>query len=117
MGHVSFYVERNRLQNTSFQLFKGKYCFWTATMPSELSTWIVNSSDRFIISFILGLYMLDITHQLIYLEIISYLQYYSNFLILPPFLAKRYDENKLKDVSNILEHSLKYFLFIGILLH
>jgi O-antigen/teichoic acid export membrane protein len=98
-----------------FNFLKENIAFGLPTMPSELSTWIVNSSDRFIISFILGaVYVGYYAPAYIFGNNIIFAIITPISLILPPFLAKRYDENKLKDVSNILEHSLKYFLFIGI---
>lgn len=89
--------------------------FGLPTMPSELSTGIVSSSDRVIISYLLGpifvgyyapAYTLGNNIMFGLIAPIS--------LILPPFLAKLYDGKDIVNVKNIIENTLKYFLFIGI---
>ncbi|MBC7086559.1 MAG: flippase, partial [Methanomethylovorans sp.] len=108
------------VKTIGFKLPKFKYlrehiAFGLPTMPSELSTWIVSSSDRYLISFLLGAtyvgyyapaYTLGNNIMLGLITPIS--------LVLPPFLAKLYDSKKNEAVKSVLEKSLRYFLFIGI---
>lgn len=88
--------------------------FGLPTVPGNLSSWVVNSSDRYVIALFLGT---------------AYVGYYSpgyslgnmiNMFIaplsfmLPAVLSKYYDDGNLKDVKTILSHSMKYFLALAI---
>ena len=83
-------------------------------IPSGLSDWVINSSDRYIIGIFLGT---------------AYVGYYSpgyllgNIImmfitpaacILPVVLSKHYDENKMEMVETILSRSLRYFLALAL---
>ena len=88
--------------------------FGLPTVPSNLSYWVVDSSDRYVIGIILG---------------VSFVGYYSpgytlgNFilLILAPFmvllpavLPKYYEEENEEKIAIFLKYSLKYFLLLAI---
>lgn len=88
--------------------------FGLPTVPGNLSSWVVNSSDRYVIALFLGT---------------AYVGYYSpgytlgnvvNMFIaplsfmLPAVLSKHYDEGDLKDVKTVLSYSMKYFLALAI---
>lgn len=88
--------------------------FGIPTVPGNLSSWVVNSSDRYVIALFLGN---------------AYVGYYSpgyslghiiNMFIaplsfmLPAVLSKYYDEGNLEDVKTILSYSMKYFLALAI---
>jgi O-antigen/teichoic acid export membrane protein len=93
---------------------KNYLAFGLPLVPSGLSDWVINSSDRYVISIFLGT---------------AYVGYYSpgyllgNLIImfiqplgcvLPVALSKHYDENKKDLVEGILSRSLKYFLVLAI---
>jgi len=110
-----FVLKEIGFKKPQFKFLKEHLAFGLPTMPSELSTWIVNSSDRFIIAYILGaVYVGYYAPAYIFGNNIIFALITPLSLILPPFLAKRYDEKRIDSVKNILESSLKYFLFIGI---
>lgn len=88
--------------------------FGIPTVPGNLSSWVVNSSDRYVIALFLGN---------------AYVGYYSpgyslghiiNMFIaplsfmLPAVLSKYYDDGNLKDVKTVLSYSMKYFLALAI---
>ena len=88
--------------------------FGLPTIPSNFSAWIVSSSDRYLIGYILGL---------------KYVAYYNpayslgsllNFIIgplgflLPATLSKLYEEGKRNEVKLYLEYLLKYYLIVAI---
>ena len=88
--------------------------FGIPTVPGNLSSWVVNSSDRYVIALFLGN---------------AYVGYYSpgyslghiiNMFIaplsfmLPAVLSKHYDDGNLKDVKTVLSYSMKYFLALAI---
>jgi O-antigen/teichoic acid export membrane protein len=83
-------------------------------IPSGLSDWVINSSDRYVISIFLGTtyvgyyspgYLLGNTITMIINPIGT---------ILPVVLAKHYDENNMDVVETVLNCSLKYFLALAI---
>lgn len=88
--------------------------FGIPTLPSNLSGWVVDSSDRYVIGIFLGT---------------AFVGYYSpgytlgNALsmfiapfafILPAILSKYYDENNTSVLDKIYKYSLKYYLLIAI---
>ncbi|MDN5319820.1 MAG: hypothetical protein PWP49_240 [Thermococcaceae archaeon] len=88
--------------------------FGLPTIPGNFSTWIVSSSDRYLISYYIG---------------VKYVGYYNpayslggilNFIIaplgflLPATLSKLYEEGKIEEVKLYLEYLLKYYLLITI---
>ena len=88
--------------------------FGIPTLPSNLSYWVVTSSDRYVIGIFMGA---------------AFVGYYSpgytlgNMInmfmaplafMLPVVLSKYYDENNMKEVKTVLKYSLKYFLAIAI---
>jgi O-antigen/teichoic acid export membrane protein len=97
-----------------FKNLKEYLNFGIPTVPGNLSSWVVNSSDRYVIGVLLGA---------------SFVGYYSpgyslgsligmfiaplSFL-LPSILSENYDKNKIDNVKIILEYSFKYFMIIAI---
>ncbi|HEC92835.1 MAG TPA: flippase, partial [Candidatus Atribacteria bacterium] len=111
---ISLIVSNIGIKIPDFSYIKEYLSFGIPTIPGNLSFWIVESSDRYVIGYFLGL---------------SFVGYYSpgyglgslirmfvaplGFL-LPPVLSKLYDENKITEVKIYLEYSLKYFLMFVI---
>ena len=107
-------ISNIRVKIPNFSHIREYLNFGIPTIPGNLSFWIVESSDRYVIGYFLGL---------------SFVGYYSpgyglgslirmfvaplGFL-LPPVLSKLYDENKITEVKTYLEYSLKYFLMFAI---
>ena len=88
--------------------------FGLPTVPGNLSSWVITSSDRYVIGILLGT---------------AYVGYYSPGyalgstimlfigplgLLLPAVLSKYYDENNMEAVKMVLKYSLKYFLLLAI---
>ncbi|HQK83200.1 MAG TPA: oligosaccharide flippase family protein [Atribacter sp.] len=98
----------------TFRNLREYLLFGLPTIPGNFSSWVVDSSDRYMIALFLGA---------------AYVGYYSpgytlgNILtmfisplvfILPAILSKLYEENDLQAVQTILQYSLKYFLILAI---
>lgn len=98
----------------TFEYIKSDFNFGIPSVPGYISTWIVNSSDRYIISILLGS---------------SFVGYYSPgytlgnmitlfiaplFFLLPMITSKYYDKKDFGEVKKILSYSLKYYLMITI---
>ena len=86
--------------------------FGLPLMPSNLSGWIVNSSDRYLIALFLGAaavgyyspaYALGSTLTMVAAPLST---------LLPPVLSKHYDDDDIAEVRTILTYSLKYYLGI-----
>jgi O-antigen/teichoic acid export membrane protein len=82
--------------------------------PNSLVRWVTESSDRYLITYFLGLSSVGIYSaacsfgNLIQL-FVSPLQ-----LILFPELSKLHDENKIDEIIIYMSYSLRYFLFVSI---
>jgi len=83
-------------------------------IPGNLSSWIVNTSDRFLIAFFWGAaavgyyspgYNLGGMLSMVAAPLVT---------LLPPVLSKHYDDNNITDVRTILTFSLKYYAGIAL---
>ncbi|MGZ4849690.1 MAG: oligosaccharide flippase family protein, partial [Halobacteriota archaeon] len=79
-------------------------------VPGSLSSWIVNSSDRYLIALFLGIaavgyyspgYIAGSTIGMVSAPLST---------LLPVVLSKHYDENDMADIHTILAYSLKYYI-------
>ncbi|MFA7715290.1 MAG: polysaccharide biosynthesis C-terminal domain-containing protein, partial [Candidatus Paceibacterota bacterium] len=88
--------------------------FSLPSLPANISSWTVQSSDKYLIGIFLGA---------------NFVGYYAPayaignsitffiaplIFILPAVLSKLYDENKIEEAKNYLKYSLKYFLMIAV---
>jgi O-antigen/teichoic acid export membrane protein len=97
-----------------FTFIKEYLQFSLPLTPNTLVRWITESSDRFLVTYLLGLNSVGIYSaacsfgNLIQL-FVSPLQ-----LILFPELSKLYDENKTNDIVIYMSYSLRYFLLVSV---
>ncbi len=88
--------------------------FGLPTIPGNLSSWIVDSSDRFVIGIFLGTafvgyYVPGYTLGYIIILILTPFS-----ILLPSILPKYYEDNDIEKVRLYLKYSLKYFLLVAI---
>ena len=88
--------------------------FGLPTVPGNLSSWVVNSSDRYVIGIFLstafvGYYSPGYTLGNMIKMFMAPLGF-----MLPAVLSKYYDENNMNEVKTVLRYSLKYFLLLAI---
>ncbi|MDD4651097.1 MAG: oligosaccharide flippase family protein [Methanothrix sp.] len=88
--------------------------FGMPTIPSNLSSWIVNSSNRYVIGLLLGTTFVGYFSPSYTLGNMINLFIAPLSFALPAALSKHYDENDLDEVRAILGFSLKFFLAFGI---
>lgn len=88
--------------------------FGIPTLPGNLSNWIVDSSDRYIISIILGVTFVGYYNPGYTLASVITMLLAPLTFLLPAVLPKYYDNNQMDDVKRILTYSLKYFLLLAI---
>jgi len=97
-----------------FNLMHEYLSFGLPTIPGNLSSWIVNSSDRYIIGIFLSAAFVGY-YSPGYTLGNSITMLMAPFLILlPSVLPQYFDKNNIKKVSAFLNYSLKYFLLISI---
>lgn len=98
----------------TFSRLKEYLRFGLPTVASNVSYWGVQSSDRYLIGFFLGVLFVGYYSpayaigNLINLFIVPFL------LVLPAVLSRFFDENRIDEVKTYLKYSLKYFLMIAI---
>ena len=88
--------------------------FGTPTIPGNLSSWIVNSSNRYVIGILMGTTFVGYFSPGYTLGNMINLFIVPLSFILPAALSKHYDEHEVDEVKIILELSLKYFLALAI---
>ena len=88
--------------------------FGLPTIPGNLSYWITDSSDRYVIGIILGTVFVGYYSPgyMLGFFITMFLAPFS--LLLPSLLPKYYDGNEIEKVRVFLKYSLKFFLLISI---
>lgn len=109
-----FIVREIGFKYPKFKNIREYLTFGLPVAPIGVTSWIVDSSDRFIINLFLGT---------------SFVGYYSpgymmgtmvqmfsapQRVLLPSTLPQHYDENESYHVNNLLKYSFKYTLFFGI---
>lgn len=97
-----------------FYNIKEYLSFGIPTMPSNLSYWIVESSDRYIIGILLGATFVGYYSPAYTLgnAILTFLAPIS--ILLPSVLPKYYDNGDLLKLRVFVRYSLKYFLLVSI---
>ncbi|NPV51595.1 MAG: oligosaccharide flippase family protein [Candidatus Methanofastidiosum sp.] len=88
--------------------------FSVPTIPSNLSYWIVDSSDRYIIGILLGTSFVGYYSPGYSLGQIITMLFVPFSTLLPSVVSKYYDENKNQELRTVLTYSLKIFLIFAI---
>ncbi len=97
-----------------FRHIREHLAFGVPLVPSSLSSWAVNSSDKFLIGLLLGTAAVGYYSPGYGLgSTISYL-YQPLTVLLPAVLSKHYDESNIESVQTIMSYSLKYYVAIAV---
>jgi O-antigen/teichoic acid export membrane protein len=88
--------------------------FGIPTVPANLSSWVVNSSDRYVIGIFLGTAFVGYYSPGYTLGTMINMFMAPLAFMLPAVLSKYYDDNNMEEVKTVLRYSLKYFLAIAI---
>ncbi len=97
-----------------FKNIKEYLAFGVPTIPGNLSSWIVNSSNRYVIGILMGTTFVGYFSPGYTLGNMINLFIAPLAFILPAALSKHYDEHEMNEVRAILGFSLKFFLALGI---
>ncbi len=82
--------------------------------PNYLIRWVTDSSDRYLVTYFLGLGSLGVYSAAYTIGSLIQLLVAPLQLILFPEISKLFDENKIDQVKIYLAHSLRYFLLVAI---
>lgn len=97
-----------------FTNIKEYLIFGLPLVPEYISTWIVNSSDRYIIGLFLGISSVGYYNPGYALGSIIRIFIAPLSFMLPAATSKHYDGGNFRTVETILSYSLKYFMAIAI---
>jgi O-antigen/teichoic acid export membrane protein len=113
---VLFFMIRARigLKWPRFSRLKEFLAYGLPLMPRGLAYWLINLSDRYVVSFFLGATSLGIYAAGYNLGSIPYSVTTILGFVLMATLPQLYDEGKIDEVKTHLRYNLKYFLAIAI---
>ena len=97
-----------------FKHVKQHLAFGLPLVPGSLASWVVNSSDRYLIALFLGAAAVGYYSPGYNLGYMLYVVSAPLATLLPPVLSKHYDENNIADVRTILTYSLKWYAGIAL---
>jgi O-antigen/teichoic acid export membrane protein len=109
-----YIVRQIGIGSPRFSSIKEYLIYGIPTIPASLSSWVVRSSDRYIIGLLLGAAFVAYYSPAYTMASIIAVFIAPLTIILPPALAKLYDEYKVPRMEVILSKALKYFLLIAI---
>ncbi|WP_225369364.1 oligosaccharide flippase family protein [Methanobrevibacter arboriphilus] len=97
-----------------FKNLKEELEFAIPTIPSNVSSWVVDSSDKYVIGIFIGSAAVGYYSPSYALGSIL-LMFLSPFaLLLPAVLPKYFEEGNLKQINIFLKYSMKYFMIITV---
>lgn len=97
-----------------FRYLREYLAFGIPTVPGNISNWVVNSSDRYMITLFLGTAYVGYYSPGYSLGHIINMFFAPLAFMLPMTLSKHYDENNTETVRNILSYSKKYFIALAV---
>lgn len=103
-----------RIKRPHFSKIKEYLSFGLPTVPGNLASWVVASSDRYVIGYYLGATSVGIYSAAYGLGSLMIMLVGVLGFVLPPTLSKLYDEGKMEELKTHLSYSLKYFLAVAI---
>ena len=113
---VSFLTIRSQIGFVipRFTYFRECLKFSLPLTPNTLVRWVTESSDRYLVTYFLGLNSVGIYSAACSFGSLIQLFVSPLQLILFPELSRLYDENKIDEIVVYLSHSLRYFLLISL---
>jgi O-antigen/teichoic acid export membrane protein len=114
LAMISFVVSDVGASIPKFKNIREYLAFGMPTIPGNLSSWIVNSSNRYVIGLLMGTTFVGYFSPGYTLGNMISLFIAPLSFILPAALSKHYDEHETEEVRTILGFSLKFFLALGI---
>ena len=98
----------------SFSKIRSFLRFGLPLIPANLSHWMTDSSDRYVIAFFIGMGYVGIYSVAYRIGSLLLIFVIPLNIVMVPALSKSYDEGKTEEVKNLLAYSLKYLLILVI---
>lgn len=114
MVAMVFVIRQIGFKFPKFKNIKEYLSFGIPTIPSNLSTWMVDMSDRYVIGILLGTAFVGYYSPGYTLGNIIVMFMAPFTLLLPSLLSSYYDQNRMEEVEIHLQYSLKYFMLLAI---
>jgi len=111
---VSFIFSEIGFKLPKFVNLKEYLNFALPIIPNNLSTWIVESSDRYVIGIILGITFVAYYSPGYTLGMAILLFFTPLSVLLSAILPKYYENGQIDEVMLFINYSLKYFLLVAI---
>ena len=102
-----------RITKPHFSKITKYLSFGLPTVPGNLASWVVASSDRYVIGYFMGATSVGIYSAAYGLGSLMMMVVMVLGFVLPPTLSKLYDEGKINEVKTYLRYSLKYWLALS----
>ncbi|MGZ4951762.1 MAG: oligosaccharide flippase family protein [Halobacteriota archaeon] len=97
-----------------FEHLRPNLAYGFPLVPGLLSSWIVNSSDRYLVAFFLGTAAVGYYSPAYSLGSAISMLSAPLVMLLPAVLSKHYDEDNIASVRTIMAYSLKYYVGIAL---
>jgi O-antigen/teichoic acid export membrane protein len=97
-----------------FKHMKTWFKYGIPLIPTGLSLWIITFSDRYVISYVLGISFVGIYSAAYMIGFSFYMLIELINFVLVPTASKLYDEGEFSEVQEYLSYVLKFFLLIAI---
>jgi O-antigen/teichoic acid export membrane protein len=111
---MAFAVRQVGIKFPRFKNINEYLSFGVPTVPGNLSSYMVEFSDRYVIGILLGTAFVGYYNPGYTLGSVLTMFAAPFMFLLPSLLASYYDQNKIDEVKIHLQYSLKYFLLITI---
>jgi len=102
------------LRRPGFSRMREYLSFGIPTIPGNISTWVIASSDRYVIAYFLGAASVGVYSAGYAIGQIPFLITGVLAFVLPPALSRLYDEGRMDEVKTHLTYSLKYLMAVTI---
>jgi Membrane protein involved in the export of O-antigen and teichoic acid len=111
---VLFILHQIGFMFPKFKNMREYLSFGVPTVPGNLSSWMVDLSDRYVIGILLGTAFVGYYSPGYTLGTLLTMFGAPFTIILPALLSSYYDQNKIDEVGKHLRYSVKYFLLLSI---
>lgn len=111
---MAFVIHQIGFKFPKFHNIKEYLSFGVPTVPGNLSNWMIDLSDRYIIGILIGIAFVGYYSPGYTLGNIILMLLAPFTFLLAPLLSSYYDQNKIEEVEIHLQYSLKYFLLLSI---
>ncbi|MFC1911836.1 flippase [Chloroflexota bacterium] len=113
---VLAYLVKTRIGIARPHFYKAReyLSFSIPTIPADITGWVVASSDRYVVSYFLGVTAVGIYSAAYVLGNIPYMLSGLLSFVLLPTVSRLYDTDRMNEVKIYLRYTLKYFLALTI---